>query len=316
MNAAMQQVLHTTATLPRHAGCALVIGNFDGVHPGHRALIGRARETGLPVAALSFEPHPREYFAGLKGEASSFRLTLAPAKTALLQAAGSDHVVLMAFDEKLASLPAEDFIEQVIVRGLGAAHVLVGDDFAFGHRRGGDVALLAAAGRAAGFAVTPVPQACDAAGAAYSSSRARDDLARGDFAALRQSLGRDWSVAGPVIGGDRRGRTLDMPTANQALDRLALPPYGIYAVRATLDGHAAPLDGVASLGVRPMFALPRPLLETHLFGFDGDIYGKNMVVTPVAFLRPEQRFDSLEALKTQMKQDCLDAGAVLKSGSL
>lgn len=299
----------TPDTLPRHSGSTLVIGNFDGVHRGHRALLDAARQYGAPVVALTFEPHPREYFAK---DAAPFRLTLADAKARLLHDYGASHVVPMAFDGDLATLDARAFIDRVILGGIGAARVVVGADFAFGRGRGGTVETLAQAG----LQVTALPPLHDETGAVYSSSRVRDCIRAGDFAGARLLSGHDWVVTGPVLQGDRRGRELGYPTANQSLDGLVLPPFGIYAVRIAVDGDDRIYDGVANLGIRPMFALERPILETHIFDFSAEIYGENLRVTPVAFLRGEARFDSLESLKSQIKQDCLAACAVLKSGSL
>lgn len=303
--------------LPRYAGCTLAIGNFDGVHRGHQALLSRARAQGRPLVVLSFEPHPRQYFAARKGAAAeAFRLYDAAAKARLLQAAGADHVILLRFDDALAGLSADDFIRRVIVDGIGAAHVVVGADFAFGRGRGGDLASLQAAGAALGFTVEGVTPVCDAGGQVYSSSRVRTALAAGDFAAAAALLGRPWQIEGAVVHGDRRGRELGYPTANMRLDHLLRPPYGIYAVRVELAGEEAVYGGVANLGVRPMFAVPEPLLETFIFDFSREIYGKTLRVIPLKHLRPEAKFDSLDALIQQMKQDCLEAMAVLKSHSL
>lgn len=301
-------------SLPSWPGCTVAIGNFDGVHLGHQALLAAARTaSAAPVVALSFEPHPREYFATLRGEAAvPFRLTLDETKVRFLQAAGADHVVLLAFDPMLASLSAQDFIDRVLVQGLGAAHVVVGTDFVFGRDRGGSLATLAADGR---FGVTAVSPKGDTAGA-YSSSRVRSALAAGDLNAVACLLGRRHSIEGPVIHGEKRGRELGYPTANQSLERLALPPFGIYAVRLRIEGEDSWRHGVANLGIRPMFAIKQPILETYIFDFDQDIYGRRLRVEPVAFLRGEARFDSLDALISQMKQDCQAARAVFKSGSL
>lgn len=306
--------LFTPATLTPLPGCSVVIGNLDGVHRGHAALLARARQQASPVVALSFEPHPRQFFAEQKGQAlPGFRLTPLASKVKWLKAAGADQVVLLDFNAALAALSAQEFIDQVLVTGLEAAHIVVGDDFVFGANRIGTVETLRGDGR---FGVTALPPVCDAAGQAYSSTRARTALQTGDFTALQHILGRAFTIEGPVVHGDARGRTIGFPTANQKLEGMQLPPFGIYAVRIKLAGEDHWRDGVANLGIRPMFAVAQPLLETYIFDFAADIYGKNMEVLPMAFIRPEGHYDSLEALVAQIKQDCQAARAVLKSRSL
>ena len=300
-------------------GCTLVIGNFDGVHRGHQALIDHARSLSgdRRVVVLTFEPHPREFFAQSRNQLTPpFRLTLTAQKEKLLRAYGADNVVMLDFDSALSQLTAQAFVKAVIVNGLGAAHVCVGDDFAFGVGRGGTVDTLRHEGVIHGFGVTALPPVRDYQGQPYASSRVRHALAAGDFAMAQDLLGHAWCVSAPVVKGDQRGRTLGYPTANQNLARLQLPPYGIYAVRARLQGEQVWRDAVANLGIRPMFAVPSPLLETYIFDFDQDIYGKILDVQPVEFIRGEAKFDSLDALMAQMKQDCVAARAVLKSRSL
>lgn len=303
----------TLADLTPQPGCTLVIGNFDGVHRGHQALLAQARARGRPVVVLSFEPHPRQYFAARQGAVvAPLRLTPPALKTRLLRAAGADSVVLLAFEAALAEVDATAFIDKVIVQGLGASHIVVGEDFVFGRDRGGSIETLRADGRFSVTAVTPVG---DAAGV-FSSSRARQLLAAGDLVGLANILGRAHSIAGPVLHGDKRGRTLGYPTANQSLAGLALPPLGIYAVRVRLPHESVPRIGAANLGIRPMFAVEYPILETFIFDFDQDIYDQDITVELVKFLRPEARFDSLDALMAQMKQDCQAARAVFQSVSL
>lgn len=301
------------------AGATVVMGNFDGVHRGHQALLSRARglRPGKPVVVLSFEPHPREFFSQRSDQpVAPFRLTLADYKQHLLLRYGADDVVLLAFDEDLSQLSPQDFIQQVLVDGLGAGHVCVGEDFAFGKGRAGSVATLIEEGARHGFGVTAVAAVGDGMGEIYASSRVRTAIAAGEFMQAADILGHGWCVSAPVVKGDQRGRELGYPTANQQLSRLQLPPYGIYAVRLRIEGEYFWRQGVANLGIRPMFEVTQPLLETHIFDFTDDIYGKTIEVQPVGFIRGEAKFDSLEALIEQMKQDCLDARAVLKSGSL
>lgn len=301
------------------SGCTLVIGNFDGVHRGHQELLAQARalRTDHRVVVLTFEPHPREYFAQSRNQPTpAFRLALAMQKEKLLRAYGADQVVMLGFDATLSQLSAQDFIKRVIVDGLGAAHICVGEDFAFGAGRTGTVATLRAEGALYGFEVTALAPVHDAHGVVFSSSRVREALAAGDLAQAHDLLGHPWCVSAPVIKGDQRGRTLGFPTANQDLSRLQLPPYGIYAVRVRIEGEDDWREGVANLGIRPMFQVAQPLLETFIFDFTDDIYGKILDVQVVDFIRGEAKFDSLDALMAQMKQDCLAARAVLKSRSL
>lgn len=311
--------IQTVDDLLPASGCTLVIGNFDGVHRGHQALLAQARaqRPGHRVVVLTFEPHPREFFAQSRNQPTpAFRLTLAMQKEKLLRAYGADQVVMLGFDATLSQLSAQDFIRRVIVDGLGAAHVCVGEDFAFGAGRAGTLETLRTEGALYGFEVTALAPVRDEQGAVLSSSRVRVALAAGDLAQAEALLGHSWCVSAVVIKGDQRGRTLGFPTANQDLSRLQLPPYGIYAVRVRIEGEEGWRDGVANLGIRPMFEVASPLLETFIFDFTGDLYGKIVDVQVVDFIRGEAKFDSLDSLMAQMKQDCLAARAVLKSRSL
>ncbi|HYD18284.1 MAG TPA: bifunctional riboflavin kinase/FAD synthetase [Patescibacteria group bacterium] len=295
-------------------GSVCVIGNFDGLHLGHRALIAQAQkladEKQLPLSVLTFEPHPREFF---KPDGPPFRLTLLPAKARLLDELGVAHLFVAAFDASLAGLTATAFIDRILVGALGASHVFVGRDFGFGQGRAGNVALLQADGR---FGVTAVaPVTCDG-DEVYSSTRIRALLQEGKLDAAAALLGRNFEIEMPVVHGDKRGRTIGFPTANQQAGRHLRLPFGIYAVKVLIEGENGWRDGVANFGIRPMFRIDQPIFETYIFGFDGDIYGKNMRVQPVQYLRGEQNFSGLEALMAQIKQDCMDAAAVLKSSSL
>lgn len=288
-------------------GTVLAVGNFDGVHPGHAALVRRAcdiaRAQKLTPAVLTFEPHPREFFAP---DAEPFRLTLLPEKARLLTAAGAAHVFVPAFDAGFASLSAAEFMGFMRDR-LRARHIVVGADFAFGKNRSGNVDTLRTE-----FDVTVMEDvACDS-GVLYSSTRIRDALRRGDFASAAALLGRAWEIEAEIVHGDKRGRELGFPTANQQVERYVRIPFGIYAVRAHIEGEAAPRAAVANFGIRPMFRIRQPIFETYIFDFHQNIYGKIMRVKPVKFLRPEKAFDGLDALVRQMKQDCLDALAVFK----
>lgn len=289
-------------------GTVLAIGNFDGVHPGHAALVARARNIAatqkLTAAVLTFEPHPREFFAP---DGEPFRLTLLPEKARLLSALGAAYIFAPAFDAGFAGLSAAEFMNFLRDR-LHARHIVVGADFAFGKNRSGTVEMLRDM-----FDVTVIDPVTCPDGAAYSSTRIRDLLRGGDLKGAAQILGRPWVIEAEIVHGDKRGRELGYPTANQRVDRYVRIPFGIYAVRALIEGEAKPREAVANFGIRPMFRIRQPIFETHIFDFHHQIYGKTMQVEPVKFLRPEKIFEGLDALTAQMKQDCLDARAVFKS---
>ena len=293
---------------PALTGGAVAIGNFDGVHRGHQAVLAAARAAappGGPVVALTFEPHPRQFFAPDK---PLFRLTPLPLKARLLTAFGAAGVVALTFDAALAGLAAERFAAEVLAGRLGARHVAVGFDFHFGKGRGGTPETLTAFGQRLGFAVSIAPALRDA-GEPISSSAIRAALGEGDIARANRFLGYPWMVEAPVEHGDKRGRTLGYPTANLRLAPETGLRHGIYAVRARIEGEWR--EGVASFGRRPTFGGGAPLLEVHLFDFAGDLYGRPMLVAFLGFLRPEARFDDAEALVRQMDRDGAAARDVL-----
>lgn len=295
---------------PRHRGCAVTIGNFDGVHLGHQALLrqlaAQARPRHEPVCVVTFEPHPREL---LDPEGAPPRLSRLRDKVAALAALEVDRLLLLRFDEQLVEQEPEAFIDDVLVGGLGARHVVVGDDFRFGRRRRGDLALLAAAGRGRGFEVEEAAtHYLD--GDRVSSTRVRAALAAGDLDGAARLLGGPYTLRGRVIRGDRIGRDLGYPTANIAMDGHRLATSGVFAVVAC-DAAGRRLPGVASLGWRPTVGGTRPLLEVHAFDFDGDLYGAHLSVALLARLRAEERFDSLDALVERMHADARQARAQL-----
>lgn len=285
-------------------GGTVAIGNFDGVHRGHQSVLSAALEGPGPALALTFEPHPRAFFGGKP----IFRLTPAEEKARLVTAFGLAASVVAPFDGALAALTADAFVEEVLVRRLKVRHVAVGHDFKFGAKRSGSAETLAEAGRRNGFGVTIVDAYADG-DTVISSSRIRTLLAEGDVVAAGALLGYRYQVRGEVRHGEKRGRTLGYPTANLALAPENELRHGIYAVRAEVAGQWH--DGVASFGRRPTFDNGAPLLETFIFDYSGDLYGTPLTVTLVAFLRPELKFDSLEALVTQMDQDSIDARMAL-----
>lgn len=295
-------------------GTVLAIGNFDGLHLGHRAVIDEASEIAArlkaPLAVMTFEPHPREFF---QKESEPFRLTLLPAKQRLLQGWGVDHLFALPFDEKFSQLDGNGFVQRILVEGLKVRHVVVGDDFAFGHKRSGTVETLKSCDS---FGLSVINPVCCNNQRVYSSTRIREHLKKAEFDAAAHLLGTPWQMESEVIHGDKRGRELGFPTANQQVSRYIRMPFGIYAVNVMIEGQDSVLQGAANFGIRPMFRIKEPLLETYIFDFDFDIYGKIMRVEPVRLLRGEMTFDGIEALQERMKQDCLEARAVLKSTKL
>ena len=282
-------------------GGVVALGNFDGVHRGHQALLAQAREQaaslGAPVVAFTFEPHPRGFFVPDTGP---FRLTLLPAKTRLLAQHGAQAVLAQRFEAAFADLPASSFIEDVLLSGLGARHVVCGYDFTFGARRSGNVEMLRAEGARRGFGVTVVDPVTHE-GEIYSSTRIREALRHGWAREAAGLLGHDWEIEGTVELGDQRGRTIGFPTANVALGEHLRPRFGVYAVRALVDGTWH--NGVANLGKRPTFGKLQENFEVHLFDFTGDLYGKVLRVALIDFIRAEMKFAGLDQLKAQIAAD-------------
>jgi riboflavin kinase/FMN adenylyltransferase len=294
-------------------GASVAIGNFDGVHLGHQAVIDLAKTAGqsigAPLGILTFQPHPRQYFAP---DAPPFRLMSAQARATRLERLGVERLYELNFNASMAALSPRDFAQQVICDGLGLSHVVVGADFCFGKGRAGSVTDLIQFGEEMGFGVTVAPILSNQIGE-VSSTAIRDALRDGRPRDAAAQLGHWHRIEGPVIGGEQRGRELGYPTANMALDGLHLPKLGVYAVLVeVLDGpFKGSYHGAASLGVRPMFGENTPNLETFIFDFSGDLYGAKLSVGLVEYLRPELKFDSLEALIVQMAQDCDTARDIL-----
>lgn len=293
-------------------GAIIALGNFDGFHAGHQAVVGRAvalaQEHGAPAIVATFDPHPVRHF---RPDAPPFRLTTLDQRQRLFEQAGADAMLVFRFDGELASVSAEDFVSERLISRAGAAGVVTGEDFTFGRGKRGDVALLAREGAGHGLLVEAVGPVCDDEGP-ISSSRIRAALQAGDCATATRLLTRPFAIEGEVIHGDKRGRTIGYPTANVELGSYLRPRYGIYAVRARLaDGRI--VDGAANLGIRPSFDPPKELLESYLFDFDGDLYGQAIEVELHAFLRPEAKFDTLDALTAQMDADCAAARSLLSA---
>jgi len=291
-------------------GAVVAIGNFDGVHRGHRTVIDAARVRAMTLkrkaAALTFTPHPRKF---LRPQDPLFQLSDERNRLRLLAGVGLDGAIVMTFDAALASTSAEEFIEKILVGRFGIGGAAIGFDFHFGKNRAGSPEFLRAQGERLGFAVDIVPPLEDE-GRPVSSGNVRKALAEGKVVEATELLGAPWFISGEVIHGDKRGRELGFPTANIRLDPSCGLKHGIYAVRAGIGGMRH--DGVASFGVRPMFETPAPLLEVFLFDFDGELYGQTIDVAFIGWLRHEQKFSSLEALKRNIMADAAQARDSLK----
>lgn len=290
----------------RHAGCVASIGNFDGVHLGHRAILKElarhGRRLGLAATVVLFEPQPTEFFAGERAPPRLMRLR---EKLGALEACGLERVFCLRFDRKLAGMSAEDFIEGILVRGLALRHLVVGDDFRFGAGRRGDFEMLRAHGQRHGFQVQDTPSV-ELDGVRVSSTAIRAALGRGDLVGAERLLGRPYAICGRVSHGDRLGRSIGFPTANLRLHRHVVPVRGVYAVR--VDGLAGgPRQGVANVGRRPTVNGADCLLEVHLLDFDGELYGRQLQVAFLRRLRDERRFESLQALQAQIASDVASA---------
>ena len=290
---------------------ALAIGNFDGVHRGHAALLNRlvdaAHGAGLPATILTFEPHPREFFAPASAPA---RLTTLREKLELLSDAGVAQVMVCRFNADFAALSAQQFVDGVLLNGLRTRHLIIGDDFRFGKGRAGDFAMLQAAGERSGFTVEAMGSVT-LDGGRVSSSSVREALAAGDMEQAAALLGRPYVIDGSVRHGEKVGRQLGFATANIRIKHNPLPMSGVFAVEVSgIDGQLLP--GVANLGIRPTVGGIRPILEVHLFDFDRDIYGAHLSVRFVHKLRNEQRFPNLDALKAQIALDAVAARAFFK----
>ncbi|MGB0853248.1 MAG: bifunctional riboflavin kinase/FAD synthetase [Pikeienuella sp.] len=296
------------ATVADH-GASAAIGNFDGVHRGHQAVLDLARRPGVPLGVVTFEPHPREVFAP---DAPAFRLMGLQARADRLAELGVDRMFVIEFNRDFSSLTAEAFCADVLKGQLGLSHVVTGADFRFGSKRAGDTAFLKDAGKRLGFDVT-IADLVSEGTEEVSSTAIRAALTEGRIADATKMLGHLHRIEGVVEHGEKRGRELGFPTANMSLTGLMPPKYGVYAVRVQIkDGpHAGHYDGVASLGVRPMFGENKPNLETYIFDFKGDLYGAHASVGLVAYQRPELKFDGLDALIAQMHEDKAEARRIL-----
>jgi riboflavin kinase/FMN adenylyltransferase len=303
----MERLDGSAAVPPKYHGGVVALGNFDGFHGGHQAVVGRAvslaKAKGVPALVATFDPHPVRYF---KPDTPPFRLTSLDQRARLFAEAGADAMIVFPFNAALATLDAEAFVAQHLA---GLAGVVTGEDFTFGNARSGNVTVLAELGTRYSFvaeAVGPVGEG----GEVISSSRIRRALAAGDCATATRLLTRPYTIEGIVEHGAKLGRTIGYPTANLEMGDYLRPRYGIYAVRVRLPDSRV-VDGAANLGVRPSFDPPKELLEAYLFDFDETLYGQSIAVELHAFLRPEAKYDTLEALTAQMDKDCAEAKRLL-----
>ena len=306
----MMRLSHDQPMPEQLRGSVVALGNFDGFHLGHQAVVNRAIALGFherrPVVVATFDPHPVRFF---KPDAPPFRLTSLDQRERLFAHAGADAMLVFRFDKELASTSAEDFVSKVLAERLAVAGVVTGSDFTFGRGRGGNADLLRELGKSHGIAAEAVaPVMLD--GAPVSSSRIREALAAGDPGTATHLLTRPFAVEAVVERGDGRGHDLGYPTANVSLGDYQRPAYGIYAVRVRLDDGSEHF-GVASFGIRPMFQPPEELLEVYIFGFEGDLYGRMIEIALMAYIRPEAKFDSVAALVERMREDEAEARRLL-----
>jgi len=312
----MQILRHYENTPDDVRGGVVVMGNFDGVHRGHQAVIGKGAKLALsreePLVVVTFEPHPRSFF---RPHDPPFRLTSFRNKAHHIEALGVDVLMVLNFDEALSKLTPLEFVENVIVQGLGTRDLVVGYDFRFGNQRVGDAAFLKSQASAGAYSLNVVEAIASADSEVYSSTHIRELLIAGKPGHAAAMLGRPFEIEGRVQHGDERGRQLGFPTAHIELDGYLNPAFGVYAIRAGLEtdtGSFEWFDGVANFGNRPTVDGARILLESHLFDFDGDLYGKNLRIALIEFLRPEIKFDGLDMLKAQIGMDSASARRMLQ----
>ena len=307
----MKRLDHRQPVPQELRGGVVALGNFDGFHLGHQAVVREAvewaRSEGRPAIVATFDPHPVRHFAP---HVPPFRLTTLEQRAELFAAAGADAMLVFHFDDELAGTTAGDVIIRLLGERIGAAGVVTGEDFTFGKDRGGDIAVLRETGARAGIAARALGPVLDG-GRPVSSSRIRDALKAGEDEEAARLLTRPFAIRGSVIHGDKRGREIGYPTANMELGAYLRPRFGIYAVTGRIVATGQPLNGAASIGIRPMFDPPKELLEPYFFDFSGDLYGQEIEVALHHFLRPEMKFDSIAALQAQMAEDCDEAQRIL-----
>jgi riboflavin kinase/FMN adenylyltransferase len=309
----MRLFRHFTEVPAGLRGAVVALGNFDGMHLGHQAVIGEAvrtaRAQGKAAAVMTFEPHPRAFFNPAQ---EPFLLSPFRIKARIIEAMGVDYLYVLSFDREFSQRSADNFIDEILIKGLGASHIVVGSDYVFGKGRGGNVALLQSRVGPA-FGVTAVAERKDAAGTRYSSTTIRAYLKDGQCRAAAGLLGRYWEIVGRVEHGDQRGRFMGFPTANLPHRDGLDPKRGVYAVRAGVDrgGETVWHDAIANFGHRPTFDKKDVLLEVHVFDFNENLYQKHLRVALIDYIRPEMKFSGIEAIKAQIAKDCETARAML-----
>ncbi len=295
---------------PTAKNAVIAIGNFDGVHRGHQALLQKAKDIAAaeekPLGVLTFEPHPRALF---QPDAPPYRITTPELKAWRLEEFGVDLLYALEFDWDFASQSAQDFIQKILIEGLGAAHIIVGKDFRFGQLRKGTPEDI----EAAGLKATIIEKVADASDGELSSTHIRQLLSQGEMSAASKLLGWNWEMRGIVAKGDQRGRELGFPTANFDLGNVIHPAYGVYAARVQIEGEQEWRSAAINIGIRPMFEVHDARVESYILDFSGDIYGKNLRVQPIKRLRGEAKFNSLQELIEQMEKDCAAAREILKN---
>ncbi len=304
----MVKIFRDLSHVPKgYKNAVITVGNFDGLHLGHRAIIAKAKDiaqaNNAPLALMTFEPHPREFFS--RGKNSyGMRIYDFRSKMLAIESLGVECVFLLRFNEKLTSLNAHDFIKNIIVDALNAKHIITGNNFYFGQNRQGDKNLMSQEAGKYGFNYTALPQIQDNNNESISSSNIRNSLKHGDMNKISELLGRNYHISGRIKHGEGRGHKLGFPTANIELGKLFLPRYGVYAVRAQIEGDDKIYNAVANLGVKPTFGISSPLLEVHLFDTKQDMYGKRLCIEFIDFIREEKKFESMDTLKKQIESDC------------
>jgi len=292
----------------------LALGNFDGVHLGHKAValsaVSHAKEMGITAAALTFEPHPRHIFST---STEPFRLTSEADKKLLLREIGINEIITINFTKDIAAMPAKLFAEKMLAEELNAAHIVAGADFGFGQKRGGNMSSLREWLEPRGIDLTEIPLLMDEQGKPVSSSRIREALKKGNMDAASRLLGRNWSISGKVIHGQKRGKELGFPTANIDMGDYLRPKLGVYTIKAQKRGEKREFAGVANIGIRPTLNGHEELLEFHLFDFQGDIYEQDWNIELCHFIRPELTFPDLESLKNQIGKDVEHAKLLLSN---
>ncbi len=304
----MQIIYGYQGLTPDQTGATVALGNFDGVHRGHAAVIESARALApeAKLGVVSFDPHPRHFF---QPDAEPFTLTPLVQKAEKIKALGVDILYILRFDKAMSTMTPEAFVRDVLVNGIGAVGVSTGSDFRFGANRAGDSAMLETLSARYPFKSVALPELSDENGGLFSSSTARNALREGKPEDATTVLGRPYTISGPVLEGDQRGRTIGFPTANLSLENILAPAFGVYAVTVKMEDRNI-LKGVANIGMRPTFEKTVPILEAHLFDFDQDIYGQTIEISLLHYIRAEQKFDGIDALKAQIASDA-DAARTL-----